>query len=133
MISHLVWRIVNVKLSLIDFKDMYIRFRTEPDNIEYEVEPKKGLLMMCDILGFSNLVMSSECIDLSEKIVNIIDTLKIGTEIECTKILTGNPELLDKLPNWSNEYKLKYFLLSDTILIYPSVDYEKLQMNIIYR
>lgn len=104
---------------------MSIRFRTLPDKNEYEVEPKNGLLMMCDILGFSNLVMSSECIDLSEKIVNIIDSLKIGTKIEYNKMLTEHPTLLEKLPNWSNKYELKYFLLSDTIIIYPNVDYEK--------
>lgn len=80
---------------------------------------------MCDILGFSNLVNNSRCIDLSEKIVNIIDTLKIATEIEYNIILKRHPTLSNKIPNWSEKYVLKYFILSDTIIIYPNVDYEK--------
>ena len=104
---------------------MSIIYKTKPGNNEYKVESKNGLLMMCDILGFTNLVNNSRCTDLSEKIVNIIDTLKIATEIECNIILKQHPTLPNKIPNWSEKYVLKYFILSDTIIIYPHVDYEK--------
>lgn len=103
---------------------MSISFRTEPDKNEYRVYLRNGLLMMCDILGFSNLVNNSNCADLSKTIINIIDTLKIATKVEYIKMLNEHPTLSKKIPNWSETYELKHFVLSDTIIVYPNVDYD---------
>jgi hypothetical protein len=38
--SNQLWSIVDVKFPVIDLTEMSIRFRTLPDNNEFEVEPK---------------------------------------------------------------------------------------------
>jgi len=89
-----------------------------------EPESYDGIFFMCDILGFGNLIKDNSCLDVGKKLMqDMLETLKttekkfIDSEVEHTT-------LWDKIKDeWSYDYKLNYYTFSDTIMIYPNINY----------
>lgn len=92
-----------------------------------DIKKKKGLLLICDIIGFSNLVLEHNLDELTEIIRSIFNDLEdsISFRLNKEKTLNDMPSLYYKIKkDWSKDFRLNYFFFSDTIFFYPEVDYE---------
>jgi hypothetical protein len=99
--------------------------------IPYEINTKRLPLLLCDILGFKNLVKEKEPSELTEIILAVIDGLNymklknIGKEY-----FKSNNSFYQKLSdNFPEKYNFNFNIVSDTILIYPEVELEESPLN----
>jgi len=91
-----------------------------------EPEPYDGMFFMCDILGFGNMINDNCCLYVGKTVMQ--DMLKFLKETEDNVFIDSKVEyttLWNKIKDeWSYDYKLRYYTFSDTIIIYPNINYK---------
>lgn len=84
-----------------------------------------GLFFMCDILGYGNLIKENTLQDIGEMMKKILKRLE-DTRRQQYDFLKENEILYAEIvEDWDNNYELKYYTFSDTIMIYPNINYKK--------
>jgi hypothetical protein len=93
------------------------------ENLIFNVVPKEGLLFMCDILGFKNIIEENNEVTSDKIIVDLICFLEKLVKIQLPKF-KEHKTLKNKIKDDDiKNYKLNYALVSDTFLVYPNIDY----------
>jgi len=91
--------------------------------IEYELNKKNAPLLICDLLGFKNLVLEQ---DIDEKIMMLYlieDLHFINIRDFGLDLFKSNTQFYDKISEfWPESYPLQGSIVSDTIFMYPLED-----------
>lgn len=94
---------------------------------KYRIHTMNAPILVCDILGFKNLVSQNELMKIIELMMNVIDTLFGMSQKDIGKqYFKGNEELYEKLKDhYPESLKLEASVVSDTIIIYPSEEFSE--------
>ena len=93
---------------------------------EYELNQKNDPILVCDLLGFKNLVRERDIDELKLTMLYIIEDLHfINIRDFGLDLFKSNTQFYDKISEfWPENYPLQGSIVSDTILMYPIEDLE---------
>jgi len=92
----------------------------------YKIKVLNQPILVCDILGFKNLVLNSHLSDLKQIMLNLVDAI-IGMSLKDIGLhyFSASESITEKIKDFFPEkYNLDAAIISDTIIIYPSIDIE---------
>lgn len=101
------------------------KYRSDVTNEVYTVDQRNGLFLMYDILGYKNYVKHQDGKDLKFKMIELLDEFKSIEKIDLgTNRYDDNMTVQNKLKKSGiNKYLFKALMISDTIFLYPQIEY----------
>lgn len=91
---------------------------------EYELNNKNAPILICDLLGFKNLVLERDIDELKLTMLYLIEDLHfINIRDFGLDLFKGNKQFYDRISEfWPENYPLQGTIVSDTIFMYPLED-----------